>query len=957
MSKFSVFLLLVIFLFQDANSQTILGPEPDSVCPGDTAFFEVSVSPEPDSIEWQYATSSAGPWSPPTLAIDRVDTTQIRVFDSEMYNGKFFRVMVWDADDNVDSSMAVLLTELSPPMPMINPHSSEFCLGESDTLDAGAGFNGYLWSNGSTSQTIVVSSGPGYSVTVTGANGCTGIDSVSVIVNPLPTPILFAPNDPMICIDGDTTVILGTLSVYSTYLWSTGEASSSITVDSIGDLALTVTNTHGCTATKSVEVTYYEPPIVDITPSKAEFCEGDSILLTATGGSYTYLWSQNSITQSISVKDEATYSVTVTDSNGCRNLDDFVTTVNLNPTADFGTNPFELTSIPVQSEILFTDSSMASSAPIETWEWDFGENAMPPSEIFHAANEEVIVKYLQPGMQKAKLTVTDLKGCMDMDTIIFIVNPSEAPEILLIQTQAAECVGDIVKIQVTVTTTEPNSYTVLDSIDWIVDNGVQVGPDVLMSFDPSKLVKMASFIFFEPGDHMIQATGYRRRNANGEIQPGMAIITVNGGSIVPQIEDIVPSSTYLCRGDSLSFDIFITPAEDAEVNFSVNGLPKPLGQAIGGYLRIENVPASMSLDHIILRINSIDLSNGCKNDTLTDSLLINVRPKPDLIVADSTEACLNSLDTLLASGAFSYEWREDGVTLVSISPQLPLPTDVIQILAYEVTGTTDGCSTVDTAIVKIVAPPNPSILDNPTVCSGQVITYESNSNQVMNLWIADNGVILGSDTGDSVLVLWENSGQLTLIQKTGDCIDSTKIDVLVSDEESPPYDTLVYLEGGGILLYPNPSLIQGLCYKWYRDGQLLTDTYQGCVVGTNLSEAELSNFSVEVYFCNQGEDCSQVITYRAIEEEPITTDFKLKVVPNPNDGIFVLEYEITEVGTYIQYIFDSSGRLVQKKAIAVETKTGNLNLSLLNADSGIYFIKLINSTTGEYRVVPFSILQ
>lgn len=49
------------------------------------------------------------------------------------------------------------------------------------TLDAGAGFTTYNWSNGS-SQTIVVSNSGTYIVTVTDANGCTSSDEVIVTV-------------------------------------------------------------------------------------------------------------------------------------------------------------------------------------------------------------------------------------------------------------------------------------------------------------------------------------------------------------------------------------------------------------------------------------------------------------------------------------------------------------------------------------------------------------------------------------------------------------------------------------------------------------------------------------------------------------------------------------------------------------------------------------------------------
>ena len=47
-----------------------------------------------------------------------------------------------------------------------------FCAGGSVTLDAGAGFASYAWSNGASTRTIDVNASGSYSVTVTGAGGC-----------------------------------------------------------------------------------------------------------------------------------------------------------------------------------------------------------------------------------------------------------------------------------------------------------------------------------------------------------------------------------------------------------------------------------------------------------------------------------------------------------------------------------------------------------------------------------------------------------------------------------------------------------------------------------------------------------------------------------------------------------------------------------------------------------------
>ena len=52
----------------------------------------------------------------------------------------------------------------------------------SETLDAGTGFSSYLWSDGSTAQTLSASNAGTYSVTGTDANGCTASDSMVIDV-------------------------------------------------------------------------------------------------------------------------------------------------------------------------------------------------------------------------------------------------------------------------------------------------------------------------------------------------------------------------------------------------------------------------------------------------------------------------------------------------------------------------------------------------------------------------------------------------------------------------------------------------------------------------------------------------------------------------------------------------------------------------------------------------------
>ncbi|MEP1890756.1 MAG: T9SS type A sorting domain-containing protein [Cyclobacteriaceae bacterium] len=57
--------------------------------------------------------------------------------------------------------------------------------GNSFELDAGAGFSGYLWSTGETTQTINVTTAGEFSATVTNSNGCSATDEIETIITPI----------------------------------------------------------------------------------------------------------------------------------------------------------------------------------------------------------------------------------------------------------------------------------------------------------------------------------------------------------------------------------------------------------------------------------------------------------------------------------------------------------------------------------------------------------------------------------------------------------------------------------------------------------------------------------------------------------------------------------------------------------------------------------------------------
>jgi hypothetical protein len=151
-------------------------------------------------------------------------------------------------------------------------------------------------------------------------------------------------NDGIICNGASATL---TASGGSTYLWSTGESTASITKSPTNTTTYTVTGTTsaGCSNITSVTVTVNPIPTISISESDAsgssnndsKVCIGGIATLTAIGGS-TYSWSTSDLTASIipSISSITTYTVTGTSAAGCSNITSVIISVEALPSLSFG---------------------------------------------------------------------------------------------------------------------------------------------------------------------------------------------------------------------------------------------------------------------------------------------------------------------------------------------------------------------------------------------------------------------------------------------------------------------------------------------------------------------------------------------------------------------------------------------------------------------------------------------
>jgi|GEM_PF-2353711 len=159
--------------------------------------------------------------------------------------------------------------------PVINPSGlTGFCDSSSVdvSLDAGAGYTTYNWSNGETTQVIDVTFPGTYVVTVVDNHSCSILSSGAVVYveAPMIPPVIIAEGPSTFC-EGDS-VYLHTTVPYYTYLWSSGSTTSYIDVYETNNYIVTVTDSLGC---KAVSAPYH----VQVNPNPVAFASYSNNML------------------------------------------------------------------------------------------------------------------------------------------------------------------------------------------------------------------------------------------------------------------------------------------------------------------------------------------------------------------------------------------------------------------------------------------------------------------------------------------------------------------------------------------------------------------------------------------------------------------------------------------------------------------------------------------------------
>jgi gliding motility-associated-like protein len=344
-----------------------------------------------------------------------------------------YTVVVTTSSGCVDSATSSVTVNPNPVA--IAGVDQSLCAGGSVTL-TGSGGGTYVWNGGNlvnaagASQTDSPSATSDYILQVTDGNGCTDNDTLTVTVNAL--PVVTAGNDVQICLNSSAQL---NASGASTYVWTPATALSD---DSIANpianplvnttYVVTGTDANGCVDTDTITVTIGSNLTV-FASNDITICPGDTAQLTVSGGSIwswgpsTTLDAPNAQTTNAFPTSTTTYTVNVSDANGCQGVDSVTVFIN----SAVGLTATGSATICIGQTATLSATPSGGTGPY-TYVWDNSLTGTGP-QIVSPTTTTVYNVY-----------VTDAIGCnSSVQTMTVTVNP---PLTLSAISAAAVCAGN-----------------------------------------------------------------------------------------------------------------------------------------------------------------------------------------------------------------------------------------------------------------------------------------------------------------------------------------------------------------------------------------------------------------------------------------------------------------------------------------------------------------------------------
>ncbi|WP_179375830.1 T9SS type A sorting domain-containing protein [Winogradskyella wichelsiae] len=682
--------------------------------------------------------------------------------------------------DNYDQVEAIDIMVSVNAMPTAYAGEDQFiCFGSSTVLTATGGTS-YTWNTGETTASIEVSPTEEtiYSVEVSD-NFCSSIDDVVVIVNAAPEVSV---SDDIVIIEGESTTLSVTGS--ESYIWSTGETTTSILVAPIVTTAYTVTSIgeNGCISNEEVTVTV----IPEMTVSAGEditICSGESITLSASGGSiYTWSTDQSGAEISVSPTITTTYTVTGEDDYGFTNTDEVTVFVNDMPTITVNEDLF----------IMIGSSVTLSANGGSSYLWSTGDTI---SEI--SVSPENTTIYSVTGFSE--------NGCQDTVEVTVTVleelnaNAGEDVAICLGESVILNASGGSIyhwstgetEASINVNPIETTTYTVT-----VFDNlGRSDSDTVTVNVNALPVISVSENINITEGESTVLT-------ANGALTYLWNTGEVSNSITVSPLETTtysVVGTSDSCNSEIVEIVVTVIPSFEASAGVDSRVCDNESYEVIltanegDSYLwSTGETTQSITVNPLSTTSYTVVVSQGEQTDS--DDVTVYVDPSPEVVIANGENVDILNGDfvTLSVSGANTYEWNNGGS-----QPNLAVGPSITTV--YEVKGFVGQCYDQKQVIVNVLQPVVADAGEDVLICLNELVTLSASGGDDY-LWST------GETTQNISVSPIESTDYSVTVFNDLDFDEATvSVEIDSNCSSGQPVDDTDEVPSLSLHLYPNPA--------------------------------------------------------------------------------------------------------------------------------------------------------
>jgi hypothetical protein len=723
-----------------------------------------------------------------------------------------------------------------------------------------SGYTGsLLWSTGATGS-VIVSFTPGtFTVTQT-LNGCTSAAGSGTVVpnTPPPPPTVTVTNN---C---DGTSILTASNYTGTLIWSTGETTPSITVNTFGSRVVQQTIA-GCNSAAASG--FADPKTAPVAPtiSVIDNCNGTSTL-TASAYTGSLLWSTGATTSSITVNTAGTYTATQLFS-GCTSA------------AGSGiASPKTTPSTPVVTVVdNCNGTSTLSTTATGTLLWS--NNATTPSIIVSLAGTYTVTQSVNgcisaagSGVAAPKTTpstpvVTVVDNCNGTSTLSttatgsLLWNTNETTSSITVPsagtytvTQSANGCTSAAGSGVASPKTTPSTpvVTVVDNCNGTSTLSTTATGSLLWNTNETT----SSITVPSAGTYTVTQSANGCTSAAGsgvaapKTTPSTPIVTVvdncNGTSTL----STTATGSLLWSTNETTSSITVSSTGTYTVTQSVNGCTSAAGSGVASPKTTPSTPVVTVDDNCNGTSTLSTTATGTllwSNNETTSSITVSsagtytvtqavngcvsaagsgvAAPKttPSTPVVTVVDNC-NGTSTLSTTATGSLLWSTNETTS-SIT--------VSSTGTYTVTQSVNGCTS---AAGSGVASPK-------TTPSTPVVTVVDNCNGTSTLSTTATGTLLWSNNATTSSITVSSAGTYTVTQTVNGCVSAAGSGVAAPKSAPTPVITVdgpsTVCPGGSIILHATAGT--NYTYKWIKDGEVIDGDY-----GADYEATASGSYSVQI---------------------------------------------------------------------------------------------------------------